>query len=262
MITCRSYHLTLLLALCCFSLTICPGGANMGGYDVEPAPPGTDTGTPLETVKVPVWEYSPQDVAVILAISASPFLLCPLELLFILKLLAALGFRRIRKTNVLDNLSRSRIFHYIQNSPGTDFTEISRETGVSPNSLRYHLAVLKQMNKVSMLETSRNTRYYENSGSYPPIEQKVLRYLHSKPTRTLLKLIKENPNLSRLQLEIALGVSGAGINWHMHRLSDDGILAIRKEGRNARYEINNEAMPYLEKYLPRFDSLPETEGTR
>lgn len=257
----RRFTLTILLVLYCFSLITCPGSANMGGYIVESAPPGMDPGTPLETVKVPVWEYSPQDAAVILALLVSPLLLFPVELLFTLKLYVYLGYRKIAKKNVLDNPSRSTIFHYIQGSPGTDFMEISVETGVSPNSLRYHLAVLKLTNKVTMLETSRNTRYYENSGSYPVMAQKVLKYLHNKPARTLLKLIKENPNLSRVQLEIALGVSGAGVNWHMHQLSEDGILVIRKAGRNARYVINNEVIPYLEKYLPLFDSLPEAEGT-
>ena len=146
----------------------------------------------------------------ILALSFSPVLLFPLELLFIAKLFAYLGFRRIQRKNLLDNPSRNEIFHYIRKSPGTDFTEISRNTGVSPNSLRYHLAVLKIMNKVTMLETTRNTRYFENSGVYPAMEQKVLKYLRNRPTRTLLTLIRNNPNLTRAQLKVALGISGAG----------------------------------------------------
>jgi predicted transcriptional regulator len=262
MIRRRDFVLASLFALYCFSSITCPGVANMGGYTVGPVPPVMDPGTPLETVKVPVWEYTPRDAATILALSSSSLLLFPVELLFLLKLFTYLGFRKIRKNNVLDNPSRSAIFHYIQESPGTDFTEISRETGVSENSLRYHIAVLKLMNKVTMLETTRNARYYENAGSYPEMEQKVLKYLHNKPTRALLRLIKENPNLTRVQLELAMEMSGAGVNWHMNRLSEDGLLSIRKAGRIAQYEINNEVMPYLEKHLDQLDSLPEAEGTR
>jgi predicted transcriptional regulator len=106
------------------------------------------------------------------------------------------------------------------------------------------------MNKVTMLETSRNTRYFENSGLYSAMERKVLKYLHNTPTRTLLQLLMVNPDLTRVQIEIALGISGAGVNWHMHRLSDDGLLVIRKVGRTARYELNSDIIPYLEKYLP------------
>ena len=88
------------------------------------------------------------------------------------------------------------------------------------------------------------------------MEQKILKYLHNKPTRTLLQLIKENPHLTRVQLEIAIGISGAGVNWHMHRLSDDGILTIRKDGRTAQYVLNSTVIPHLEKYLPLY--LDET----
>jgi len=250
-----------ILLIFSFSLLI-PVSVYAEGYVVQPATPDMITGPSQELTPVSLWDHPPRVLAIYLVLFISPLLVFPIELVFFLKLFTYLGYRKIVKKNVLDNSSRSVIFHYIRESPGTDFTEISRETGVTPNSLRYHLAVLKLMNKVTMLETSRNTRYYENSGIYPEMEQKVLKYLHNKPTRTLLKLIKENPNLTRVQLESALGVSGAGVNWHMHRLSDDGILVIKKAGRNARYEINNEVLPYLEKHLAPFDSFPEAEGTR
>jgi DNA-binding transcriptional ArsR family regulator len=42
----------------------------------------------------------------------------------------------------------------------------------------------------------------------------------------------------------------------MHRLSDDGILTIRKDGRIAQYELNSTVIPHLEKYLPLY--LDET----
>jgi len=159
------------------------------------------------------------------------------------------GYRKIAKNNVLDNPSRSAIYQFIRKTPGTDFSEISRKTGVTPNSLRYHLAILKIMNKVTILKTTRNTRYFENSGSYSGTEQVVLKYLHNKPTRILLQLLMNNPYLTRAQIERTMGVSGAGVNWHMNRLSDDGLLTIRKDGRYARYEINAEVVPHLEKYL-------------
>ncbi|MFA5332059.1 MAG: hypothetical protein WC342_06740 [Methanoregula sp.] len=213
MTTYKEFIHIIFLALCCLSFISCPGVASQGDYTVTFLPPGSNPGVPTDTVKVPVGEYTPRDIATILAISISQVLLFPAELLLMFKSYLYLGFRRIRRNNVLDNPSRDAIFHYIQSSPGTDFTEISKETGVTQNSLRYHLAVLRLMNKVTLLESSRNTRYYENSGSYS-------------------------------------------------LLSDDGILVIRKEGRTARYEINREALPYLEKYLPLFDTSFDPEGTR
>jgi Uncharacterized protein conserved in archaea len=223
--------------------------ADAGGYLVEPATPDMIDGTSHDLERIQVWQLPPRVLAIYAALLVFPLLVFPLELIFLLKIFACLGYRKIAQKNVLDNTSRDRIYRYIVQTPGTDFTEISKKTGVSENSLRYHLTVLKCMNKVTMLESSRNTRYFENSSRYSVMEKKVLKYLHTKSTRILLQLLIGNPNLTRIQIEGAVRISGPGVTWQMQRLADDGILEIRKAGRNARYEINNEARLYLEKYL-------------
>lgn len=231
---------------------IIPVSADNAGYVVKPATPGMIPEHSRELTLVPLWEHPLRALVINLALFLSPLLAYSIELFFFLKLFTGLGFRRIAKKNVLDNSARSAIYHYIRETPGTDFSEISRETGIAQNSLRYHLAVLKLMNKVTLLETSRNARYFENSDAYPVMEQMVLKYLHNKPTRALLSLVREDPNRTRTDLATATGISGAGVNWQMQRLSDDGILAIRREGKNTRYEIRNDVVPYLEKYLPHY----------
>jgi len=260
MIISRGSLHAVLFALGCLLLIISPASALPGDYIVEPLPPGAEMGTPADTVKVePPAPATPLDQFQLFVLNNYPNLLTILEILIIVKLGLYLGYRKLQKKNVLEHSSRSVIYHYIQESPGADFTEISRETGVHENSLRYHLTVLKLMNKVSVLETSRNTRYYENSEKYPPVEKKVIKYLHNDATRRLLLMVKENPGISRHELETALHISGAGINWHMHRLSGDGILTVRKDGRNARYELNPDVLPSLEKYLADADPVQDPD---
>ncbi len=222
--------------------------ADLGGYTVEPARPDMVTGPPQDLIPVGFWELPPRVMAIYLALLISPLLIFPVELFFLLKLFTYLGYRKIAKKNVLENASRKSIYQFIKKTPGTDFSEISRKTGVNQNTLRYHLAILKLTNKVIMLETSRNTRYFENSCSYSGMEQVVLKYLHNKPTRELLQLLLENPDLTRGQIETTIGISGAGVNWQMHRLSDDGLIVIKKDGRNTCYKISDMVVPYLEKY--------------
>jgi predicted transcriptional regulator len=248
----RGYFITAVFLLLGFSFII-SASADSGGYTVEPATPDMITGPPVELVPVQLWELPPRVLAIYAALAISPLLLFPVELLFFIKLFAYFGFRKVANKNVLENPSRNEVFHFIRETPGANFAEISLGTGVSRNSLRYHLAILKLTNKVTILGTSRNKRYFENSGRYPAMEQKVLKFLHNTPTRTLLQLLRKNPDLTRIQMEAALGISGAGVNWHMNRLSDEGLLVIKKVGRHARYEINYEIIPYLEKYLPRYE---------
>jgi predicted transcriptional regulator len=243
------FFITSLFLLFSFS-SIIPVSADIGGYTVEPAGAGIVASPPAELGHAGFWNLPPRVMAIYLALVLSPLLVFPVELLFLLKLLALLGYRQIAKKNVLESPSRNAVYQFIRKTPGSDFMEISRKTGVPENSLRYHLAILKLMNKVTALDTSRNARYFENSGSYSEVEQVVLKYLHNKPTRILLQLVLENPDLTRKQIENIIGISGAGVNWHMHRLSDDGLLIIGKNGRNARYTVNSDIVPYLKKYLP------------
>jgi len=238
---------------------ILPVSADTGGYVVRPATPDMVHGPSQELARVPLWEHPPRVLAIYLALFLSPFLVYPIEIFFLLKLFSYLGYRKIARKNVLENSSRSVIFHYIRESPGTDFTEISRETGVSTNTLRYHIAVLKLTNKITALETTRNARYYENSGCYPVMEQKVLKYLRNKPTRTLLQSVKEKPRQTRVELETAMGISGPGVSWHIRRLSEDGIITNTKVGRNNHYELNPDVIPHLDKYLPMCVEDPDKE---
>jgi hypothetical protein len=78
----------LLLFLCSGSLLVTVAGAGFNGYTVDPVTPGMDTGTPLETVPVDFWGLPPQVMAISLAVSLSPVIAFPVELLFFLKLFA------------------------------------------------------------------------------------------------------------------------------------------------------------------------------
>lgn len=236
-----------------FLLPPVPVLAEPGGYTVSPATTEEMiNATPLETVRVEWWQVPPRVLLISYALMFCPLLVFPIEWFFLLKVFACLGYRKIAQKNVLENPTRNIVYSFIRKTPGTDLSEISRETKISQNTLRYHLAILKLTNKVTIIETSRNTRYFENSGRYSEMERKVLKYLHNRPTRILLQLLAANPNLTRGQLENAVGISGAGINWQMNRLSDDGLLVIRKTGRTARYELSTEVIPCLEKYLPHY----------
>ena len=210
---------------------------------------------PQETITVEFWQLPPRIMLMAVVCSFCPIFLFPLELICFFKLLLILGFHRLARITVLDNPTRMTVYCFIRNNPGTAFMDISRETCIRPGTLRYHLAVLALMNKITTLKTTRNTRYFENSGSYSPVEQKLLKYLNTDSARTILSLLLKNPALTRVQLEEAMGMSGAGVNWHMNRLSGDGLLVISKDGRNARYTLCPEVVPYLQKYMPDYREI-------
>jgi predicted transcriptional regulator len=253
----------LLLFLCSGSLLVTVAGAGFNGYTVDPVTPGMDTGTPLETVSVDFWGLPPQVMAISLAVSLSPVIAFPVELLFFLKLFAYLGYRKVEQHSVFHNAARNRIYSCIQDNPGIFFNALSRKTDVKRGSLRYHLTLLKLMGKIAVLDTHGNTRYFENSGKFSEPEKKVLKYLQNDTDCRILTFLLYNPDITRKDLVRHLGIAGSTVTWYMNRLSDENLICVQKTGKNVRYEINPESRRILQKYLAVNNdlvSLPFAEG--
>lgn len=238
--------LFIFLYFCLFIIPVV--SANPGGYTVEPASPDMDPGTPLETVFVPFWNLPPREMATVLAISISPLLLFPVELFFLLKVFACLGYKKIIRSNVLAHADRNAVYQCIRDNPGIFFKEISVQTQVKSGTLRYHLGILRITGKITQSSTQGHARYFENSGKFSIMEQKIIRFLRNDTERSIFTCLVKNPEITRKDLEIQLGISGAAVTWHMNRLVDEEILIIHKVGRNARYELKPQARQCLEKY--------------
>lgn len=253
---CKSLAPALFIALC-FCIVFIPAvSANFGGYTVEPVTPGMDVGTPLETVQVDFWDLPLQIMIMSVILSVCPLLVFPVEILFFLKMVAFFGYRKITTTNVLDNDVRSSAFSCIRDNPGIRFSALSDKTEIRPGSLKYHLAILKLTNKITVLDANGHNRYFENSGKYSPFEQNVLKYLQNDSERAIFERLISNPATTRNDLEKMLGISGAAVTWHMNRLCDAGMLTVTKSGKTARYVIDPDAMKYLEKYLVTVNGNP------
>jgi len=222
------------------------------GYVVTPA---TDEdirdATPLETVQVSFWELPPRIIFISLLLSACPLLVCPVELFFFLKLFTYLGYRKIAAATVLDSPSRALLYETVVKNPGVFFNELVRITAMKPTPVRYHLAILNLAGKITELETNGDRRYFENSGKFSVLEQKVLMSLRNAKERTIFQCLMENPAMTRKDLMEHLKISGASVSWYTGRLSDDGLIVVTKAGKNARYEIRSEVYGLLEKYLKR-----------
>jgi predicted transcriptional regulator len=223
--------------------------ATLNGYTVEPVTPDMDTGTPLETVPVDFWNLPPGIMLLSLALSVSSFIGSPVELFLFIKLYAYLGYRKVAQSTVFHNDARSRIYSCIRDNPGIFFNELVRITDVNRGNLSYHLAILKLMRRITVLESSGNPRYFENSGMYTGPEKTVLKYIRNHTDCRIFRLLLEKPELTRKELGKYLGLSLSTVSWRMKRLCDEKIIWIQKTGKNVRYGINPEVRQYLEKYL-------------
>ncbi|MEI7857099.1 MAG: winged helix-turn-helix transcriptional regulator [Methanomicrobiales archaeon] len=246
-------HLAIIITIICISVlavVISTSEVSNHGYVVEPA---TDAEMAEQTwdeaVPISFWELPPRLMLITVLQSISPLLIIPLGRLFFLQGLSFLGYRKITAGNVLGSPARTRIFAAIQANPGIYFNELSRETGLNRGALRYHLALMRVTGKISTLVLEGDTRYFENSGKFSETEQRVLKFLRNEKERAIFLHLMDNPETTRGDLEMMLGISGAAVTWHTNRLCDAGMLTVARSGKTFRYLIDPDARTYLEKYL-------------
>ena len=225
----------LLLFLLIFLLI---GQASADGYIVEsgydkPLKGDAHDPNPIGFWQLPLWIIMLQ-VAVM-----------PMETLASSKTLVYLGYKRISGRNVLDQGVRSKIYDHIKENPGVHYSAIVDETGINRGTLRYHLKMLQMHDNVRVLHGAGYVRYFENNMKFNEYYQKVLHHLRNNTSKKILEVLVKNPDVSRKEISLAVGVSGPSVSWHMKRMCEDGIVSTSREGRHVRYHLSSEAAASL-----------------
>ncbi|WP_292370647.1 winged helix-turn-helix transcriptional regulator [Methanoregula sp. UBA64] len=222
----------LLLAACIPAVT-----ADYGGYSVAPAKAGATDGPPLDTKPISFFDLDLREMLIALALSFCPVLVYPVELFFSLKLLLALGYRKVEKNAVLWNQNRREIFASIAANPGVRFVTLERLTGIKEGTLKYHLLILEAKRRIVSFGSGRSLRYFENNGRYNTLEKRVFFHLQNPTTRKILEILAASPEVSRKDIAGIVGIAGPSITWHTKRLAGDGIISTSKKGRAVRYTL-------------------------
>ncbi len=227
----------LLLFLLIFLLI---GLASADGYIVESAydKPIPEDAQAYDPVPISFWQL-PLWI-IILHITAMP-----MEILVSLKALTYLGCKHIFGRNVLYQEIRLKIYNHIKENPGVHYSAIANETGINRGTLRYHLKILQMYDKVCMFHSTGYTRYFENNMKFDKYDQRVLHHLKNDTSKKILEELVENPDVSRKDISLAVGISGPSVSWYMKQLCADDIVSTSREGRHVRYRLNSEAAESL-----------------
>jgi len=210
------------------------------GYVSPPLPLSAVHSSPEE---IPVWEL-PLDLFLILAAGWAA------ELLIAIKIWAALGYRRVTRSNVLAQAVRSSVFSAIRKNPGIHLRGLARETGIRLGTLRHHLQMLSQTGKITGHKDVEALRFYENNGMYTETQQRVLRHLRNATRKQILGILMRQPSAGRDEIAGQLGFTGAAVTWHMNVLEADSIIHVERTGRSVRYVISEDVNRCLHDYLP------------
>jgi predicted transcriptional regulator len=228
---------TFALLIFIFLVAIPATAVNIGGYSAGPGPAGAIGDHPQDPVPISFWELTVRELFIAIALSFCPVLVYPVEIFFFLRMLAALGYRKIERNAILRNRNRQKIYDCVAANPGVKFHALERLTGMKEGTLKYHLLVLGMKRRIISFGTGRSMRYFENNGRYNELEKKVFLHLQNPTTRRILEILASSPEVSRKDIAGIVGIAGPSISWHTKRLSCDGIIATSKKGRAVRYTL-------------------------
>ncbi len=211
--------------------------AGMGSYSVAPVSPENVAGISHDPAPISFWDLTVREMTIAVALSLCPVLVYPVEIFFFLKLMAALGYRKVERNAILWNRNRQKIYDCVAANPGVKFNALERLTGVKEGTLKYHLLILKMKRRIVSFGSGRSVRYFENNGRYSELEKKVFLHLQNPTTRRILEILASSPEVSRKDIAETVGIAGPSISWHTKRLSGDGIITTCKNGRAVRYTL-------------------------
>lgn len=145
------------------------------------------------------------------------------------------GYRRLSGKNILEHEKRLRIYSTILMNPGIDIPALGDLTGINLHTLRYHIAFLVRMQKITSVERGGGYHFFENHGRYAPADQQQILYHQYPTTNSIITLVKENPGVTRGEIADCLGLAGPSVTRWMQRLIAEGMVSEVHEGRFVRY---------------------------
>ncbi len=143
-------------------------------------------------------------------------------------------YSRIRRSDILENEVRGKIFELIKADPGINFKAIMVELDLKNGVLAYHLQRLEAEDFIKSRKDRQYRRYYsaESNGLPEELPNQILRFLLN------------NPGISQSDLAKMLGISRQVVNYHIHKLIGQRKVIRKKRGRVNECYIHPNANVY------------------
>jgi len=131
----------------------------------------------------------------------------------------------------VENPNCRRIFSYIAEQPGTNFSQIMNRLGLGNGTVTYHLGNLMKKKLVRAESDGYRTRFYSNghessSKNSTPKQQEVL------------DIITRNPSISNPEIAKKLGKTRHSVMYHTKNLSREGWIRSKVINRKFEWYIN------------------------
>lgn len=239
---------SILLVAVTLAAILLPGTAT-ARYVVEPVTEEY-TGEMHDLEEITFWDLPPRVMLLYFLLTLLPGLPYVGELFYALSILLPLGFRRVRRHNVLDDDFRRDLYRQITIHPGASTRELRKLTGASRGRLRYHLDMLIREGKVAAVDYRNRFRILRETSGIPPSRSASSPASGTRPRGRYWYLLR-SPGATRNEIAEDLGLSGPTVSQHMQRFEAEGIVVIDREERTFCYRLSRDSREVLNKHQDR-----------
>src|SRR5437879_831194 len=141
-------------------------------------------------------------------------------------------YTRLKKEEVLDHFVRGQVFGVIKTEPGTHFTEIRENLGLSNGTLSYHLRTLEVAAFIRSEREGMYKRFFA-ADAQPDRGGEGIRL--SSLQKVLVEILRRNPGSAQRDLALQAGVTQQTVSYNLRILQKQGILQTISRGRRQVY---------------------------
>lgn len=143
-------------------------------------------------------------------------------------------YSRLKREELLDQLTRNKIYEYIMGHPGDNYNSIRQELNLNNGVLAYHLRMLEKEDYIKSMRDGIYKRFY-------PMDVKV-QMVNGFGTRSvqgkIIMHLLQNPELTQKDISKALGISQQVVSYHLTLMVKTGHVRAEREGKVYRYYVD------------------------
>jgi len=147
-------------------------------------------------------------------------------------------YNKIDRDKVLDHYLRNQIYKYIQTNPGTNYSEIMKDTGVKNGVLVHHLKTLDREGLIKSIRYGMFRRFYPKGVKIPQKEIANLSWFQIR----IFNFIRTNPGITPKEIADEVGKSKQVINYHLNLMKNAALVRAEVQGKYTQlYAIYSES---------------------
>jgi predicted transcriptional regulator len=143
-------------------------------------------------------------------------------------------YTKIKREKVMDHFVRGRIYEFVCQNPGVNYSAIKEQFKLTNGTVTYHLSMLERQEFIRAKQDGIYKRYFPNNGGPSPSDVEPMSLQLS-----IARAIRKRPGMTQKEISKHLRSSKQLVSYHIRRMKKDGQLETRRDGRSVRVYPNH-----------------------